>query len=183
MQAKLSSFFSLFVVCAYLSIPCAADILELKQGTMMLGGEFSLPFEYNYKDEIQFKIDFKPAFDYFVLDNFSVGGSLKLAYTAVDAAADERGPVVWGFHAGFKYYPRFANNLYGFTGFQLFLEQNDLDLVSSRFGFEVPLGLMWALNERVALIFSIPVKVQCKSTVFFDKVVVAPGYFGVAAFF
>lgn len=161
----------------------SADMLKLDSGAMAIGGKIATPFEFDYRGDSKWKIDFEPTFDYFISSRVSVGGGLSFAYMPVDTQASERSPFVWGFRAGFKYYYPFSDRIFGFTGFAVDLAQNDLALVSVRWGFEVPFGLLFALNENVGIVFSVPVRVQCRSTTFFNKLVVNPGYFGVMAVF
>jgi len=168
---------------ALCSSPSSAEGLVLEHGTMALGGKIAFPFEVDYRGETKWKFEFEPTFDYFVSQNFSLGGGVHFTTTPIDSAATQKGPLVWGFHGGFKYYQRFTDSIVGFTGFGLNLTQNDMALVSVRWGFEVPIGLLVSLNENIALVFNVPVRVACRSTTFFNKLIINPGYFGVSAFF
>jgi|GEM_PF-4630089 len=183
MRVNGSFFIVFFGACSLYVGDLMADTLRLGQGTMAIGGKIATPFELDFRGDTKWKVDFEPTFDYFISSRFSVGGGLNFAYTPVDTQASERGPFVWGFRAGFKYYLPITERLLVFTGFGVDLAQNDLALVSVRWGFEVPFGLLFALNENVGVVFSVPVRVQCRSITFFNKLVVNPGYFGVLAIF
>ena len=157
--------------------------IRLQSGTMLLGGHFRMPIEYNYQHQSSLKLDFGPEFAYFVLQGFSVGGRVGLAYTPLDASTAPRAPVLWDASVLVKYYYEMVDNLYLFTGLDLGLSDNEFVLVELRWSLGFPLGVLWAVNEHVGLVFGAPVKVQFKTTSFFEKVVVTPGYFGLVGFF
>ena len=182
---KVVLIFALAAESVLAAPPPADQTLKLSQGTISVGGRFAVPYVYRRSGLSQISFREDPEFSYFVYDNlrlvFSLQTEVYLRWSPIYPVTP--GAFRWGALIGAEYFFPVGHNLYPFTGLHGGVRVQNLAWDQTLGVLQVPVGLLWAMNEHVALVFAVPVAVTLSKQFGFEGVEVTPGYFGVLGFF
>ncbi len=162
----------------------AAD-LQTTSGTMQLGG--AVTFDINMympksgSNATSYQLGFAPEFGYFIMDNLEILGVLN-ATMAFGDATDKTKHI--GFGAGARYILKMGamSPYFGLLVGMNFAIPDEGSTVKA-FDIIAPIGLMYALNEHVALDFGLKVTFSLGLDDQGNWLMVPIGYLGVQAFF
>jgi hypothetical protein len=175
--------FILFI--ALQSEQASAATLDLSAGTWSLGGRFAVPYKYDRvgRSSLSFKED--PEFSYFVADNLRLIASVELElstqWSRIRAPTTQK--LFWGGKLGVEYVFDLGGSIYPFAGVKFGARVERLVFDQTQTLVEFPVGILWAMNDHVALSFAVPVEVAFTKFFTFEDVKVVPGYFGIVGFF
>lgn len=163
----------------------ASKSFELAPGQISVGGNFQIPIEYTKNNLLSVSFQLDPEIGYFVAQGvlLSFGMITETALYRSDNSLSKSWLVIWGGHTDVRYFIHLGSEFYPYFGFGVGVKVNNLTLVTLRWSFEVPLGLLWAVNEHVGIHFAIPITVEGSVVSVFEKLRVAPAYLGLMAFF
>jgi len=175
----------LFFSFIFLSQFASATQLDLEPGTWSLGGRFAVPYKYDRIGRQTLSFHEEPEVSFFVTDSIRLVASLEfqmtLRWSRVYPATVGR--LTWGGKFGAEYLFDTGIGLYPYTGAKLGVRIQNIMFDRAQTLVEVPLGILWAMNEHVALNFAMPVEISFTKFFNFEDVSIAPGYFGAIAFF
>lgn len=163
----------------------AARPLDLRPGTMMLGGEVSFSsdkFIPEEGDTVSGKvITFSPYFGYFVAPNFAV--TANLSYVNFDGDAYSATPDLFAIGFGTMFMQRLIA-FYLYVGFDVGYHRTMPEEGDASGGLYIGgnVGLMFPLNRHVAINTSIRLNYQMNDDTA-DLLSLTIGYFGLTAFF
>jgi hypothetical protein len=157
----------------------AKTALDLSKGTVELGGSIQLPIRIPKGGSTLVGLHIAPEFKYFTTRGFSLGLSTTVAR---DSLTGEGVPWVFSIGASGTYYFDLAAAVYpylGAAGSMSWQTQKNKDMI---FSIAAPVGILVALNSRVALDVGVPITfVFTKDG--FSEARLPIGYIGVRAFF
>jgi len=169
-------------------VPTAtAGDFELAKGTMQAGGAATFDIEMSMPDEgdstTGFFLGVAPAFGYFIMDNLELFAGIGAGMGFGDLY--EGAAKTFGFDVGAKYFMGFGP-VFGYAGLGVgmgFVMPDEGDTTKA-LNIGVPLGVLYPLNEYVALDFGTVINYNMSledgGGAFLD---VPLGYLGVQAFF
>jgi len=159
--------------------------LDLSAGTWSLGGRMAIPYKYDRIGRQTLTFREEPEASLFVADSLRLVASLEFDMSMRWSRAYS--PTVqklsWGGKIGLEYLFDTGTGLYPYAGGKIGVRIQNIMFDKAQTLIEFPLGIMWAMNEHVALNFAVPVEVAFTKIFTFEDVKVAPGYFGAVAFF
>ena len=169
-------------------VPTAtAGDFELSEGTMQLGGVAALDVEMTMPEEgdstTGYLLGVAPTFGYFIMDNLELFGGINAVMGFGDAY--EGAAKNMGFDVGAKYFMGFGA-VTGYAGLSVgmaFMMPDEGDTMKNLL-IGVPLGVLYPLNEHVALdlgtVVNYNMSLEDGGGAFLN---VPLGYLGVQAFF
>lgn len=174
----------IFFVLVGLSVGALAKpSLTLTKGTREFGGSIQLPIIVPKDGATIVGLHIAPSFGYFISDSFAINLSLQVSRQSITG---ENMPWSFGLLGGGAYYFDLAAWVYPYLGLKGGLEwQTTPKQTSSKsmnFKIETPVGVLVALNSRVALDIGIPITFTFNSDGF-KNLFLPVGYLGVRAFF
>lgn len=183
MKNKLIMF---LIVSTFMPIFCYAHTtLTMSTGKMTLGGFAALPIEIDKNNDTSLKLDLKPSVGLFVYDNLLLGMdlSLKKSLFKSNALNSSLGPVSWGMSVSLHYFFNVQCSVYPYLGFGLGFKMANVALSSLSGQVKIPVGILWAIRDDIALNFAVPVEIGLSAASLYEGVKIVPGYFGVMAVF
>jgi hypothetical protein len=168
-------------------VPTTSGGLQITGGTMQLGGGLAFRIDAVMPDEgdttTGYVLGIEPSFGYFIIDGLEVVGNVGVDLSFGDLYTDSDIPI-W-FTVGARYVIDLGMIIYPYAGAQVGMRfdiPNEGDTTKWLL-LDVPLGVMLALNEHVALDLGARVDVG----IYLDdpgmtQLMVPIGYFGVEAF-
>jgi hypothetical protein len=176
------------LLVAFLTVMPAQAQSPTAEGRWTLGGSASFPFEYNKYRVSSFGYLINPEAGYLFADGLLVSGGVTLANILSQGyLAPPRMEIpahfYWGFRLGVQYFFQTGQVVQPYLGLNLALLANHFNFNQIIWYAELPVGVAYFITPDIALDFSLPLTVSFSSTAIFEKLEVAPGYFGVRAFF
>lgn len=166
--------------------PAAFASLDTPCGTMSFGGSISVPIEWDPARGATVSANFQPQMGLFLSENWELVTSLKVK-------TPEFGKLVygsrnqywrWGFSAGANYLFTTQWPVRPFIGLAFGFEIANIAPSTANAAFDVPLGILVPLSDKVALQIGINTQIQLVGAPnVFHRLKIDTGYFGVRAFF
>ena len=162
--------------------------MTLNKGTMQLGGAVSVDIDVIMPEEgdsvTGFTFDLSPSVGYFVTDGFMLEGMVSLQFRGGDLYENAGIPLL--FMAGGRYYIVGSGSIIPFLGARIgmFFDMPDEGDTQKSLMISVPLGLLWPLNQWVALTLGASWQVQMSLEDHGGTYMFIPiGFLGMEAFF
>jgi len=160
----------------------------LTQHKINIGGNFSLPFQFKANGSYVIGISASPQLGYFILDDFEIFGRLTASgeLSKSDSLIEPRPKeLFFGFGVGFNYYFQASSNLYPYVG----AAWNMSGPSGNFFGdsmlmiFDFPVGVLFFVNQNIALNLALPFKMHWGTLSGLDKFSFDLPTIGVSAYF
>lgn len=171
-----------FVLCLvtmlFSSTGFSKTSLAIGPGTMHLGGTVQMPIKAPKHGATYIGFKFTPSFDYFLTKGFAFGISPTVQKESV---TNQKAPWSFGVDVRGTYHFTLGGTVYPYLGASAgVIHQTKSD--RTLFQATIPLGILVALNNRVALDFGLPLQFSFSSNGY-EMFEMPIGYAGVRGFF
>ena len=160
---------------------------SLKQGTMTFGGSARMPITWDGFGNTEIKLNALPAFGYFVVDQLELAVGITVGGTLYQSefVRSAREPLRWGAHVGLRYFFKMKQAFYPFLGVSVGADVAELRFRSANIWVEIPMGVLFFIQENWALQFGAPLRMTFVPPPIFGigSFEWSPGYLGVQVFF
>jgi len=179
----------MFVVVFLLASFAFADgsnSLKISAGTMSIGGRFTIPFKYDSVGFYEITFQEETEFSYFVADSVRLIGAIEVAGRLTRSFRSDGfvPPTVnWGAKIGADYIFDLKGSLYPYVGLKGGFRVLNGDFGGTLGLAEISAGILWALNDKVALSFGIPLEMTFGGETGFKSLQITPGFLGLTGFF
>ncbi len=157
----------------------------LSKGKMHVGGFLSFPFEYDNTRTFSLGLRLEPEYGYFVINQLEIVGA-GFAQTQIYRSDEPPGRakfVRWGGQVGANYYFDLHSSFFPYTGLHFGVHVNNLDAQTGQWFFEVPVGALFLINDRVGIRAGFPLQLIFWTNSIFHKITAGPVFLGVMVFF
>jgi len=158
--------------------------LKLTKGTMQAGGTVAFVIDFNAANGFSralYSLNIAPEFGYFVIDNLELGARFQFVPTFGDTPFQGVLALDFGAKYHFKIAPRFA--MYAGLLIGPGIEWVDGQGSTGRFDVELPVGVLFALNQHVALDLGFRFNLIQNFSPSSTRISIPIGYLGVQSYF
>lgn len=179
----------MFVAISLVASSSFADAvagLKISAGSMSIGGRFTIPFKYDSVGFYEIAFQEETEFSYFVADSVRLVGAVEVAGRLTRSfRSDGFVPpkVSWGTKLGADYVFDLKGSIYPYVGLRGGFRVLNDDFAGILGLAEISAGILWALNDNVALSFGLPLEMTFGPATGFKSVQITPGFLGLTGFF
>jgi hypothetical protein len=150
-----------------------------------ISGNISFPMKINRHDEYSLTLKVSPYYGIFITNNIEqrIIFNLDIKYIFSKEERMVKTPLFWDLSWTSLYYFKSQSSWSPYVGGGLGLGFMDMNIYSINILLDIPVGIIFMLNNNFAIDIGIPIRIRISPRAFFDSVEIPVGVVGIRYFF